>query len=157
MRRIILFVVGAFFIAISIYPQNVDMEFEKKKVKVVLDQLIKASETKDMELLSKIYGHDSDIVIIGTDADERIVGWEKLKEVMEKQFAGTESSKLSVMNQSIKVHNSGMVAWFSELINWEITFKGKTDKIEGLRTTGVLEKRDGDWIIIQLHYSIPNK
>jgi SnoaL-like domain len=157
MKQIISFIMGVFLLAISSYAQNAHMEVEKVKVKIVLDQLIKSSEMKDMELTSKIYAHDSDMVIIGTDNDEHIVGWEKLKDVMEKQFAGTESSKLSVRDQFIKVHNSGLVAWFSEVIDWDIIFKGKTDRIEGLRTTGVLENRNGHWVIVQLHYSVPNK
>ena len=28
-------------------------------------------------------------------------------------------------------------------------------KLEGVRGTGVLEKRDGKWVLVQLHYSIP--
>ncbi|MDA3860033.1 MAG: nuclear transport factor 2 family protein [Melioribacteraceae bacterium] len=157
MKKIIALLIGVFFMAISGCAPNVDINVEETKVKVVLDQLIKSSETKDMELTSKIYAHDSDMIIIGTDGGEYIVGWNALKDLLEKQFAGTESSKLSVKNQVIKVHDSGMVAWFSELIDWDITFEGKTDKMEGLRTTGVLEKRNGNWVIVQLHYSVPNQ
>lgn len=37
-----------------------------------------------MELASKIYAHDDDMVFFSTDAVESKVGWEAIKEVMQK-------------------------------------------------------------------------
>ena len=158
MKRIISLTLFICLLIISGCSQNVDVDIDaaKKQVQIVLDNLIKSSEMKDMELTSEIYAHDPDMVIIGTDSSERIIGWDNLKEVLEKQFAGTESSKLTVKDQVIKVNKSGTAAWFSEVIDWDITFSGEASTIEGLRTTGVLENRNGSWVIVQLHYSIPN-
>ncbi|MGD8777924.1 MAG: nuclear transport factor 2 family protein [Ignavibacteria bacterium] len=155
MKKIVAFLMGVFFLVNSSYAQKVDMEIEKQNVKAVLDQFIKASETENMELLSKVYAHDPDMVVFGTEAGERIVGWDSLKAVMEKQFAATENSKFSIRDQVIKVHVSGTAAWFSELIDCEIVSEGETTNMEGLRATGVLEKRNGNWVIVQIHYSIP--
>lgn len=134
--------------------RTVDMSVSKSEVNTVLDSMIDVLETEDMDLLSKIMVHDSDMVNFGTDAGERIMGWEALKSSMELQFAGTESSKLSVRDRVIQVHESGRVAWFSEIIDWNIVYQGQSEQIEGLRGTGVLVKRNGNWLITQLHYSI---
>lgn len=154
MKNFILIVTVA-FLMMSACTQKVDLETEKVKVKVVVDQLIQVLETEDVELLSKITAHDVDMVNFGTDVTERIVGWEALKELMQKQFATSETSKLSVKDQVIKVHDSGKVAWFSEIIDWDIISQGQAVKLKGLRATGVLEKRNGNWVYIQLHYSVP--
>ena len=154
MKNLILIAAVA-FLMMSACTQKVNLEAEKAMVKVVLAQLIQASETEDLELYSKIFAHDADMVNFGTDAAERIVGWEAFKELIQKQFAASETSKLSVKDQVIKVHDSGKVAWFSEIIDWEIISQGQVLKFEGLRATGVLEKRNGNWVCIQLHYSVP--
>ncbi len=156
MNRFIALALVICLLVLSSCAPHPDLDAANKQVKAVLDNLIKSSEMKDMELTSKIYAHDADMVIIGTDSSERIIGWENLKDVLEKQFTATDSSKLSVKDQVINVNKSGNAAWFSEVIDWDITFNGETSKIEGLRTTGVLENRNGNWVIVQLHYSIPN-
>ena len=155
MKKLITLVVGVAFLVMSACTQKVDTEAEKAKVKTVLDQYVQASKTEDMELVSKIMAHDADMVNFGTDAAERLVGWEALKEVMQKSFAATENSKLSVKDQAIKVHDSGKVAWFSEIFDCIVVSQGKEVKLEGLRFTGVLEKRNGNWVIVQSHLSVP--
>ena len=157
MKNLMALVMGVVFLMMSSCAQKVDMEGEKVKVSAVLDQLIQVLETEDVDVFSKIIVHDADMVNFGTDAAERLVGWEALKELMQKQFAATENSKLSVKDRVIKVHDSGKVAWFSEIIDWNLVSQGQEVKLEGLRATGVLEKRDGNWLVIQLHSSTPVK
>ena len=45
--------------------QKADMNAEKAKVKLVIDEFYKTFETKDMNLLSNIVAHDSDMVSYG--------------------------------------------------------------------------------------------
>jgi len=155
MKNISVFVIVAVLLSLCSCAPHLDLDNENVQVKAVLDQMIKASETEDMELLSQVYAHDADMVIFGTDAGERLVGWEALETLMQKQFDATENSKINVRDEVVNVHNSGKTAWFSEVIDWELTADSQTVKLEGLRATGVLEKRNENWVIVQLHYSIP--
>ena len=150
----ILFVVIVFLI-LSACTQKVDLEAEKAQVKTVVDQFKQAFETNNMELFSKIYAHDPDMVIIGTDSAEYWVGWEPLQVSVEKQFASYETKKLSVRKQVIKVHVSGKVAWFSEIWDWDLLAQSEAVNLLGIRLTGVLEKRNGGWVIVQAHVSVP--
>jgi len=133
----------------------VDLEAAKVGVNSVLNQMIQAYETENIDLFSKIIAHDPDIVMLGTDAAERFVGYEPVEESMKKQFESYEESKLTSKERVIKVHQSGEVAWWSEL--WDVQGKaqGQPYALEGMRVTGVLEKRNGNWIIVQWHASIP--
>lgn len=133
----------------------VDIEAEKAKVKSVIDQFAKVWETKDLELLSEIFAHDADMVINGTDAPERWIGWEPFKEAVAEMFTALENIKIKVQEQSIKVHPSGQVAWFAQVWDWDFLMDGKPVRSEGQRLTGVLEKRDGSWVFVQLHNSVP--
>ncbi|MBI2617541.1 nuclear transport factor 2 family protein [Candidatus Gottesmanbacteria bacterium] len=133
----------------------IDIEAEKAKVKSVIDQFQQIWETKDMELLSKIIAHDAEMVNFGTDAFEHFVGWEALKKAVEKMLPSFENIKIAVRNQVVKVHPSRNVAWFSQVWDWGLMVEGKPVHSEGQRFTGVLEKRNGKWVFVQFHNSVP--
>jgi ketosteroid isomerase-like protein len=155
MKNLTHLAVGLAFLAISGCAPKVDLEAEKAKVKAVVDQFGQLLETEDMALFSKIMAQDPDMVNFGTDAAERWVGYETLKESVQQQFAAFDSTKLSVRDQVIKVHDSGNVAWFSEVADWDVAAQGQPVHIAGSRITGVLEKRNGNWVFAQFHASVP--
>jgi len=135
--------------------QKVDIEAEKAKVKSVVDQFEQFWETEDMDLLARIMAHDADMVNYGSDAAEHFVGWEALKESVEKMLPSLENIKITVKDQVIKVHPSGNVAWFSEVWDWDLVVEGKPVHSGDQRLTGVLEKRNGSWVLVQFHNSVP--
>ena len=134
-------------------PQ-VDLEAEKTAVKETIDQMPKGIESEDMDTFSDLMVHDPDMVNFGTDASERWVGWDALKASMEQQNAAFEDSKVSTRDQVIKVHDSGQVAWFSELVDWSTVTQDQQVDMKGIRLTGVLEKQNGKWKFAQLHFSV---
>lgn len=148
------FILALFFIFNSC-TQKVNLEAEKSNVKSIVNQFSLALETEDMDLFAKVMAHDPDMVNFGTDRAERWVGWQKLKESVEKQFASFDNIKLTVKDQVIQVNRTGNSAWFSEVVDWDMTIQGESNHIEGSRITGVLVKRNGNWVCVQFHTSIP--
>ena len=155
MKNLFALVVIAISLVTSACTQQVDLEAEKAKVKTVVDQFSQVWETEDMELFSKIMAHDADMVNYGTDAAEYFVGWEALKGAVAEMFPVFENVKIDVRDQIIKVHPAGNVAWFSQVWDWELLAGGQPVRAEGCRFTGVLEKRDGNWVFVQFHNSVP--
>ena len=155
MKRLCMLILGSMLLAMSGCNQKVDLEAERTEATTVVNHMIQALEAEDMNLLAKVMAHDADMVNFGTDAAERWVGWDALKESVEKQFASFDKTKLTVKDQVVKVNPSGNVAWFSEIVDWDLMAKGKPVHMEGSRITGVLEKRDGNWVIVQFHVSVP--
>ena len=155
MKKLFALLFGATLLGMSGCAQTVDLEAERAKVKTVVEQFEHVWETEDMELFSRIMAHDADMVNYGTDAAEHFVGWEALKESVQKMFPSFENIKLTVKDQVIKVHASGNVAWFSEIADWDLVVEGKPVRSEGCRFTGVLEKRNGNWVFVQFHNSVP--
>lgn len=134
---------------------HVDTAAEMPKIQQAVDGFVQTLEREDMEVFSRTMAHDADMVNFGTDAAERWVGWDNLKTAVEKQFASFDSTKLTVRDQVIKVHPCGEVAWFSEVADWDVKAGGEAVHLEGTRITGVVEKRDGNWVISQFHASVP--
>ncbi|NNE48005.1 MAG: nuclear transport factor 2 family protein [Rhodothermales bacterium] len=112
-------------------------------------------EDEDMATFDQIVAHDEDLVIIGTDAAEQIIGYDTYRELRERQFASFENVEFDVRNRIIKVAENGRSAWFSEEFDLFLLAQGNPVSLEGMRLTGGLEKRDTSWVIVQLHTSVP--
>ncbi|NIV10801.1 MAG: hypothetical protein GWN62_05790 [Aliifodinibius sp.] len=134
---------------------QVDLEAEKSAVREVVVQMARAMQSEDVEMISNIVAHDPDMVNFGTDAAERWVGWDDFEASVRKQFQAFGASEVSASNQVIKVHPSGQVAWFSEIMDWSIETQGQQVDLKGLRLTGVLEKHNDEWVLVQMHFSVP--
>jgi ketosteroid isomerase-like protein len=94
------------------------------------------------------------MIIFGTDMAEYWVGYQAARESLELQLGVFEDTEGVVRNQDIKVHASGEVAWFTEMIDMTLTSMGDQYEMTGW-FSGIMEKRDGDWKIVQLHASKP--
>ena len=134
---------------------QVDLGIEETAVKAAMNQFWQSFETSDIDLVSEVMAHDLDMVIIGTDAPERWVGYEEFRTAMEQQFAAMESLQASLHDEVFKIHNSGEVAWYSGMADFKGTSLGEDFEIADLRATAVLEKRDAKWVIVQYHGSMP--
>ena len=134
---------------------QVDLEIEEAAVKATMNQFWQSWEARDVDLLSEVTAHDPDMVVIGTDAAERWVGFEEFRTAIEQQYAAMENVQPSVHDEVFKIHHSGEVAWYSSLADIKGTSLGEDFEIAGLRNTVVLEKRDAKWVIVQYHGSAP--
>jgi len=134
---------------------TVDNDTALSDVQLLLEKYVIANETKNIELIKEIWAPDDNITIFGTESDEKIVGWTQIQNTFIKQFESFEETYISVTDQNINLDKTHNTAWFSEILNYNYTLDGQAKKFEGLRFTGVLEKMDGKWHIVQSHMSVP--
>jgi ketosteroid isomerase-like protein len=135
--------------------QKVDVGTEKAQVRQVLNEYQQVFENGDTTLFFRIMAHDSDMVNFGTDAAERWVGWNELKESTKQQMATFHNTSLVISDQVIHVAPTGNIAWFSEVGDLNTTVGDQPVEVRGMRVTGVLEKRAGEWLFVQIHHSVP--
>ena len=134
---------------------SVDPQKEIENVALVLEKYVIANERQDLDLVHEIWAPYPDIVVFGTNSDEKLIGWESIRDALQRQFSTFEDTYISVRDQVIKVNETGNTAWFSEVMNYNYIYKGEAKQFEGLRFTGVLQKHNGEWYIVQSHVSIP--
>jgi len=108
-----------------------------------------------LDLFLNTIAQDTDMVNFGTDAAERWVGFENLKEAVSQQFAVFDEGKVDIRDQVIKISDTGVTAWFSEITDWYLVVQGEAVSMKDCRITGILEKRDDNWVIVQFHTSLP--
>lgn len=135
--------------------KEINCETEKELIENLLENYILANENQDFDLIESIWASDDDIILYGTDSDERLTGWSSINEAINEQFSLITDTYISSSNQFIKLNCTGNTAWFAETLNYNYMYKGKAHKYEGLRFTGVVEKVEGKWVLVQAHLSLP--
>ena len=146
--------VGSLWVLNGCTPK-VDLNAEMANVKTTVDDFPKVLENEDMALFDSIMAHDADMVCFGTDAAERWVGYDELQKSVENQLAAFDDAKIAVKDQVIKINPTGNTAWFSQVMDWSMKVDTQMVNMEGVRMTGVLEKRNGKWVFVQFNASIP--
>ncbi|MCU4175948.1 nuclear transport factor 2 family protein [Carboxylicivirga sp. N1Y90] len=139
--------------------ETLDLRIQNKvkvaPIKAVLDQMLKAQESKDLEAFTMSFSQDTDIVHFGTDIDEIWYNWSSFYEWMAEAIKTKTDLTITEKNTRIRLNATENTAWYSQLLDTCFETKGEPTRIEGFRHTGVLEKRDNKWLIVQSHMSIP--
>ncbi len=154
--NLLFLMIGALLItSCSDCDQIVSKADEIISIENVLEQYVISNENKDFDLIQKIWAPDSDIILFGTDSDEKLMGWTNIKNAIKEQFEIIDETYISVSDQYIKISCDGSTAWFAEILNYNFVYQGEAKEFEGLRFTGILEKQEGEWKIVQAHLSLP--
>ncbi len=99
--------------------------------------------------------HDEDLFIVWTTAGSKVEGWREYVKLfdtwMDPRFKATVTE---VRDLRIHLSRSGDVAWYSATLDDLGEWDGKPTGARDIRWTGVLEKRDGKWVIVQMHGSV---
>jgi ketosteroid isomerase-like protein len=110
--------------------------------------------TKDRALLESVLSHDPSFFIFHPDSKTTVVGWEPMAKLfafwMDPRFKAT---RYQIRDLRINLSRSGDVSWFSAILDDCGEWDGKPSCWKDTRWTGVLEKRDGAWVIVQMHFS----
>ena len=76
---------------------------EIKAIEVVLEQYIIANENQNFELIEKISAPDADIILYGTNGEEKLIGFSNIRNAIKEQFQKIESTYISASDQYIKI------------------------------------------------------
>lgn len=128
-------------------------EAEMDEIAYTISSCIGWFEHKDFDLLFSVVAHDSNYISV-RPTDSVIRGFDQFKESADI-FKHPEFLYVrhELKDLTINVSKSGDVAWFYCILDDINTFQGRPANWEDARWTGVLEKRDGQWVIVQQHFS----
>lgn len=121
-------------------------------VMATLEQFKQAYEQRDMEQLLAVFAPDPDTVLMGTGADEKRVGLAEIRAQAERDWSQSDSASWEWGWSSVS--GAGSVAWATVDAVGKIAVSGQEMRLP-LRLTVVLEQRDGRWLWVQAHASLP--
>lgn len=131
-----------------------DLQAERATITQVIENSIGWALTKDTTVLFNSLAQDSAFFIYHPNAATTVVGWsEFLRAVPTWMDPAFEATRFQVKNLRINFSRSGTVAWYSAKLDDFAEWQGRPIGWKDARWTGVLEKRDGRWLIVQMHFS----
>jgi len=119
----------------------------------VLQNNLGWAKTKDFELF--LSGISADSIFRSITPYKRVVtypeGIEQNKAIwLDDRF---QAISHELIDLKVQISESGNMAWFYCIVNDYNTWEGKPVNWENVRRTGVLEKRNNEWKIVQQHLS----
>ncbi len=132
-------------------------ETERLEVEMVIRDSIGWALTKDIDRLFSIVAQDDDFFIFHPDSKSTIVGFEAFRKLSERVWLKDEFKATDFAIRELRLNFAGMgnVAWYSCLLDDHAQWKGQPIGWDNCRWTGTLEKRNGNWVIVQMHFSFP--
>jgi len=130
-----------------------DQEAEKQKIAQVVSSVIGWAKDKNLELFYGSIANDEDYISV-TPTKRIIKRFEDVKQNvpfwMSPDF---KYVRHELKDLEIKFARCGEVAWFYCVLDDINTYKGEPASWENTRWTGVVEKRDGRWVVVSQHFS----
>jgi hypothetical protein len=130
-------------------------ESERAEVEWVIRDTIGWALTKDIKRLFSIVAQDEDFFIFHPDSKSTIIGFEAFKNLAESSWMTNafKATDFAVKELRVNFSTPALVAWYSAILDDHAEWNGKPGGWDNVRWTGVLEKRDGQWVTVQMHFS----
>ena len=131
------------------------LQEEKKNIENAINNVIGWAVNKDFDLFFNTISNDSNFVSV-TPYDRVKFGFKDvLKDTAFWASPNFKAIRHEIHDLKINISNTGKVAWFYCRLDDINTWKGNPANWENIRWTGVLEKRNGAWRVVQQHFSWP--
>ena len=117
-----------------------------------MNKYFDAYKTKDRDKALSCFANEPSTILIGTEKDEKIVGYDKLKEQIAKDFENYEFTKIDLPWKTVTI--KGPIALLTAEVDF--TMKAGEEEQKGVaRLTAAIEKKKDEWLIVQSHFSLP--
>jgi hypothetical protein len=132
---------------------EIDKSNEIASIEKAIHGAIGWAKNKDFKLLYSVIANDSNYLEVDPTR-EIIRGFDEFKK--NEAFWGNPDFKAiryEIRDLKISLSESRSVAWYYCVLDDINEWKGKPAEWRNTRWTGVLEKRNGKWVIVQMHFS----
>ena len=132
-------------------------DVEMKEIVKTINSCIGWFKNKDFDLLFSVVAHDSNNISVHP-TDRVIRGFEQFEKNSEVfKHPDFKYVRHELKDLTINISKSGDVAWFYCILDDINEWKGQPANWENARWTGVLEKRNKKWEIVQQHFSFASE
>ncbi len=137
--------------------ESMDTSRDIAAVEKAIHASIGWAKEKDFGLLYGTMANDPDLLIVNPE-DKVVRGFDEFRK--SEAFWGSPNFmavRYEIRDLKISISRGGEAAWFYCVLDDINEWKGKPANWENTRWTGVLEKRQGKWVIVQMHFSFAAK
>jgi ketosteroid isomerase-like protein len=124
-----------------------------EQLRTRLQEILNAWSAMDPDAAAKYYAKDADLVFFDL-TPLQYKGWDDYYLGTKKLFANYQSISIR-LNEDASVHFKGDLAYATATWNVLGTLADNSQQKLDLRWTVVLERRNGDWLVVHEHVSAP--
>ncbi len=136
---------------------SLNIESEKLLIEKTIRSSIGWAKNKDINLLYSVIANDSSFLEVHPGA-KVVKGFTDFKKAEDFWMSSDfKAIRYEIRDLTINISESGDAAWWFCMLDDINEWKGEPANWENTRWTGVLEKRDGKWIIVQQHFSFASE
>jgi hypothetical protein len=135
--------------------------FNPEQEKITVDQVVHNAicwaMTKDTVTLFNTFVPDSTLFIFSPDSASTLIGFNGIRYLADNVWMTDRFKALECNVRDLRINFSqgGDVAWYSCYLDDISEWDGQKGGWLNVRWTGVLERREGKWLIMQMHFSFP--
>jgi ketosteroid isomerase-like protein len=141
------------FCSCSMRPSAADVDHPATP-EAVVRAMFHANEMRNMADLERLVSKDPDMVGYSIGG-RKYVGWNEVEREMQQEFESV--SHIEIPIKELRVWERGDLAWYTveiEYIHYEGSGEHPRKMGLPLRESGVLERRQGRWVLVQWHESL---
>lgn len=116
--------------------------------------MFEAYKKQDLKGVLSFWAPDPDIFVLGSGEHEKAIGVEQFSAQLKRDWE--QAKVLGIAVKNFLVSTAVSVARFSADTNFHCEASDCRAFYLPLRLTGVMEKRSGRWLWVQMHLSVPN-
>lgn len=132
---------------------SLNIESEKLLIEKTIRSSIGWAKNKDINLLYSVIANDSSFLEVHPGA-KVVKGFTDFKKAEDFWMSSDfKAIRYEIRDLTINISESGDAAWWFCMLDDINEWKGEPANWESTRWTGVLEKREGKWVIVQQHFS----
>ncbi len=135
--------------------QEINPATEKAGIEQVIKNSILWAATKDTQMLYQCFLQDTTLFWFSPDNAGTVDGFASFQKQVEEVFLNSafRAVRAEFKDLRISLSRGGECAWWSCYLDDFNEWNGRPANWENVRWTGVLEKIDGSWKIVQMHFS----
>jgi len=128
---------------------------DRQIVAQIINDAIGWALTKNKTRLFEIMARDENFFIFHPDSKSTITGFDAFRDLAERAWMGDafRATDFAIHDLRLQFAESGTVAWYACYLDDHGEVNGKRVGWDNCRWTGVVEKRAGQWVIAQMHFS----
>jgi len=156
MRKLVA-LLGTFAFAWHITPQRCDAQTlanDEAQIRAAYQHFMEAFNRKDVAAVMSLYVRGSELFVFDVTPPRQHVGWEDYKKDWEDLFAAFPGPLHQEMND-LSIAVDGNLAYSHCIVSGFFTGRDGSRLTVAVRTTDVLRKQNGKWLIVQEHVSVP--
>jgi uncharacterized protein (TIGR02246 family) len=127
---------------------------EANAVEDLVKQYSRACQQEDLTTVSDLFAKRPDTVMIPAIGSHVSTGWESITKGYASFFRNVEDCQMQCTVHSIQIFSNGQSACLTASQDATMRLNDRLVELKDVRMVWVLEKTDGQWKILNAHWSI---